>query len=163
MEDMTTISLQKSDRDVLEKADQIEKSLWANALSSKEIVALAGYMDAYEANLGTTILNEGGMDGCMLLVVSGRVEILKCGSGNAMKTVATIGPGQSFGEMTLIDGEPRSASALAATHVSLLLLSKENFTRLVDEEPKLGAAFLLKLAVSMSRRLRQTTETLVEL
>jgi CRP-like cAMP-binding protein len=73
-----------------------------------------------------------------------------------------IGPGKTFGEMSLIDGEPRSASAIALDDSKVLVLTEENFHRLVYQYPHLGAMVLLKLAQLMSQRLRQTSDLLVD-
>ncbi|MDB4443781.1 cyclic nucleotide-binding domain-containing protein [bacterium] len=73
-----------------------------------------------------------------------------------------VGPGRIFGEMSLIDGEPRSASALAATYVTMPVFSKDNFVRLTKESPSFGVTVALKLAKLMSQRLRQTTGRLID-
>ena len=155
--------LKKVDHSILARADRIGKIPWFAHLSHRQAVSLAGYTGFYETEPGSTILHEGGDDGCMLLVDSGRVEILKSESDAGMKPVATIGPGQSFGEMSLIDGQPRSASAVAVTQVSLLMLSREDFTHLSEEDPSLGVALLFRVAHVMSQHLRKTTGRLVEL
>ena len=162
MKEMGAAHLKKCDQSILARANRISEIRWFDHLTHKQTVLLAGYMDSYEADQGSTILHEGDSDAHMVLVNSGRVEILKSESQDKTKPVATIGPGDSFGEMSLIDGQPRSASAVAITRVSLLMLSREDFTRLSEEDPKLGVTLLFKMAHLMSQHLRQTTGQLVE-
>ena len=162
MDEKALTHLKQCDCSILARAELIDKIRWAEHLTHKQTVSLAGYMDSYEVDSGETILHEGGADAHMGLVASGSVEILKGGITAGAKPVATLGPGQSFGEMSLIDGRPRSASAIAASSVSLLMLSKEDFTRLGEEDPRLAVAVFFKLATLMSQHLRETTGRLVE-
>ena len=78
------------------------------------------------------------------------------------KTLAVIETGKPFGEMPLIDGEPRSATARATVDSKILTLTQDDFRTLSNEHPRLGAILLTKLAELMSYRLRQTSGLLVE-
>ncbi|MFW5864201.1 MAG: hypothetical protein ACOCVT_02005 [bacterium] len=65
--------------------------------------------------------------------------------------------------MSLIDGEPRSASLYAKSDtVILLVMSKENFRELLEESPQIGVQILWKLSLAMSKRLRMTSGVLIE-
>ena len=78
------------------------------------------------------------------------------------KPLARIETGKPFGEMSLIDGEPRSATAKAKVDSKVLTLTQDDFRTLSEEHPRLGAILLMKLAELMSYRLRQTSGMLVE-
>jgi len=80
----------------------------------------------------------------------------------AAKHVTAIGVGKVIGEMSMIDGNPRSASAIAAADTILVTLSKESMDLLFKEKPYVGLKLLKKIAFSMSQRLRQTTGILVD-
>jgi len=84
------------------------------------------------------------------LVRSGRVEIRKAG-----RAIETIDPGELFGEMALIDSEPRSASAVALEPTELIRIDGPTFATLVRDLPD----FALTVMRLMSRRLRATEET----
>ncbi len=90
------------------------------------------------------------------------MDILKESAHQERKLIATLGPGKIFGEMSVIDGSPRSADAEASTETILMALSKEDFDRLLNDKPSLGAKMLKKIAISMSHRLRETTGILVD-
>jgi len=145
-----------------ERGRMIEATRWVNEFTWEQIKALASFMDCYVVKKDALILREGEKDAHMLLLVSGMVHIVKRDSSGVEKIIATRGPGETSGEMSLIDGEPRSASAVAATEVTLLALSQENFIRLNDEFPGLGVRLVLKIAKLMSQRLRQADGKLID-
>ena len=64
--------------------------------------------------------------------------------------------------MSLIDGWPRSASAVAVEDSTMLVLTKDNFEHLLSDQPQLGSQILMKLAGLLSQRLRMTNWVLVE-
>jgi CRP/FNR family transcriptional regulator/CRP/FNR family cyclic AMP-dependent transcriptional regulator len=65
-------------------------------------------------------------------------------------------PGEFFGEMSLLDGEPRSATVKAETDLRLMVISRANFWRLLREVPELTQ----KMLVNLSRRLRDLENAL---
>ncbi|KPJ95723.1 MAG: hypothetical protein AMS18_02380 [Gemmatimonas sp. SG8_17] len=140
----------------------IFKTEWSEVLSWGAALTFAEYVDAFEARKGVEIFRQGQIGHYLCLLVEGRVEIVKQDSSGDRKTLAMIGPGKTFGEMSLIDGEPRSASAIALDDSKVLVLTEENFHRLVYQYPHLGSMVLMKLAKLMSQRLRQTSDLLVD-
>ena len=154
--------LTRSDHDLAERTAMIETTRWTDGFTHSQLETLARYMESFEVDEGRTILAEGGRDGHMLLIVSGKLNVVKSDGHGDPKIIATIGPGRTFGEMSLFDGEPRSASAVAASKVTFLLLSRESFERLIEMFPTLGVAIYAKLAKLLSQRLRQTTGRLID-
>jgi len=88
--------------------------------------------------------------------------IVKHDAAEHGKVVATLGPGQTIGEMALLDGQPRSASVVAAEDLVLLVFTRAALEHLVEEKPSLAVKVLWKLARVLSQRLRQTSGALVE-
>jgi CRP-like cAMP-binding protein len=72
----------------------------------------------------------------------------------APETRVSLGPGAFFGEMSLLDGGPRSATIVAETPVRLLVISRRNFSVLLEDVPGLTQSLL----VTLSRRVRQAEE-----
>lgn len=140
----------------------LEDSQMFGDLEWPEIQALAGYMQAYRADRGTTLFREGDGGSYLCLVVKGSVDICKEDRARETKVVATVGSGKTLGEMAMVDGEPRSATAVAAAPTTLAVLTRENFTRLTQEKPGLAAKVLLKVARLLSQRLRLTSGVLVD-
>ncbi|MFP5327116.1 MAG: cyclic nucleotide-binding domain-containing protein, partial [Acidimicrobiia bacterium] len=75
----------------------------------------------------------------------GQAKVVKGG-----RKTATLGPGQYFGELALLDGQVRSASVVAETDMELLVLGRREFTGLIDEVPSIAH----KLLAAMALRLR---------
>ncbi len=131
-------------------------------LTRSEVQLLANYMRAYEAKKNTVIFKEGDKGMFMCIVSTGRVDILKEGQEREQKKVATVRPGKSMGEMSLLDELPYSATAVAKEDTQLLLLTRMNFERLSTGQPVLCNIVLRQIARLMSLRLRQTTGVLLD-
>ncbi|MBI5596163.1 MAG: Crp/Fnr family transcriptional regulator [Elusimicrobia bacterium] len=95
----------------------------------------------------------------MFVVISGRVKIFLSGNGRRQKTFAYLGAGDFFGEMAVITGKTRSASAEAVEPTSLLMIHKRDFRRLLETDPKLS----LYLLEAVSTRLHQADEEISDL
>jgi CRP/FNR family cyclic AMP-dependent transcriptional regulator len=107
---------------------------------------------------GEVILKEGEEAAGFYIVASGRVEVVK-GLGGPKETVlATLGPGDFFGETALLDGYPRSASIRALEDSECLVMTRWDFLAGLKSSPDMAAQVLRTLA----RRLRQTDARLTE-
>lgn len=127
-----------------------------------DIETLSNYMQAYEAGKGSTLFAEGEIGDFLCLIVEGKVDVFKEDVHQKMKNVASVGPGKTLGEMAIIDGEPRSATAIVAEPAMLAVLTMANFERIVHEKPALATKILLKIARLLSQRLRRTSGQLVD-
>ena len=127
-----------------------------------QIATLAGYMGLYRAPPGTTIFREGDRGEYMCVLIEGQLEMHKEDSSGAKKVVATMTPGKTMGEMAMVDGEPRSATAIVSREAVLVVLTRENFTLLSHEKPALAMKIMFIIARMLSQRLRQTSGTLVD-
>jgi CRP-like cAMP-binding protein len=114
------------------------------------------YKIARETDLaaGQAIFTKAEAADHMFIVISGRVKIFTRSASKKRKTFAYLKKGDFFGEMGLLEGLPRSASASAVEPSRLLLLRKADFKRLLISDPKL-AYFLLQ---TVCARLRQANE-----
>ena len=128
-------------------------------LPQQDMRALAsrGRMRTYPA--GTTIFSEGERGDSLHVVVEGRVRITVTSGSGDEATVAMVGPGDCFGELSLLDGRPRSASAVASTNTKTFVVTREAFTGWVNERPAAALAIL----ETLSLRLRRTDEALADL
>ena len=146
-------------------ADQIYglvgRSLFFAEFSREDISILAGYMDVFRVQPGEIIITEGDGGDYMLLIVEGYVDILKKGMRQEQQHMTTVGPGMTLGEMSMIDGEPRFASCVAAERSTVAVLTREALARIILEQPVLGAKILMELVLMLSKRLRQTSAKLV--
>ncbi|HEY9200367.1 MAG TPA: cyclic nucleotide-binding domain-containing protein [Gammaproteobacteria bacterium] len=142
-------------------ANYLELTRWAKDFSWDEICHISEHMSAYSASKGTVIFDEGAEDSTLGIVIRGKIDIIKRQSGSRANVIASILPSQSFGEMSLLDGEPRSAQAVAATDVELLLLTRKDLFKLREQHPKLAFDLLWLVSRMLSQRLRRTSGNLV--
>lgn len=147
---------------LLEKSNLIESTQWANEFSFPQVKKLAACMDVYQVPKETSLFYEGDKTNYLVLIVKGQVHVVKFDSRNKPKRIATLGAGKTIGEMTLIDGEPRSASAVTATDVTLMVMTVDHFNRLINEWPGVAVILVLKIAKLMSQYLRQTSGRLID-
>ncbi len=104
---------------------------------------------AYQA--GEPIFSKADSGSQMFIVLKGRVKIFSPSQARKRKTLAYLEPGEFFGEMALLGGKIRSASAQASSDTSLLVISRSDFKRLLISDPQL-TCFLLR---RVSERLRR--------
>ena len=145
-----------------ELAEKLESTRWAIDFSWKQLCGISEHMEAYTVTKNTTIFEDGSKDNTMGILVTGKLNIIKQEPGKDSVSIANILPSQSFGEMSLIDGEPRSARIVASTDAELLLLTKEELFKLVDANPTLAFKLLWMISYMMSQRLRKTSGGLLE-
>jgi len=126
-----------------------------------EIGLLSQFMQVYRADPGAEIIREGETGDCMVFLIDGRIEVFKQDRWNAPRLIALVLPGQSFGEMSMIDGEPRFASCVAGESCTIAVLSRDSLARIILEQATLGSKILMELVLMLSQRLRQTSSKLL--
>jgi CRP/FNR family cyclic AMP-dependent transcriptional regulator len=126
-----------------------------------EIRLLARFMTAYQVPAGAEIIHEGDPGDYLLLIIEGDVDVFKNDREGNRKRIAIVGPGKTLGEMSMIDGAPRFSTCIAASATTFSLLTREDLTRIIADQPMLGAKILMQLVVMLSQRLRQTSDKLV--
>jgi CRP/FNR family cyclic AMP-dependent transcriptional regulator len=129
--------------------------------SSGEVQALAHFMHAYRAETGVEIIREGDGGDFMLMLIEGRAEVYKRDRWNTPQLLATVEAGRTLGEMSMIDGDARFATCLAAEPTLIAVLDRESLARIIVEQPLLGAKILMELVLMLSQRLRNTSERLL--
>jgi CRP/FNR family cyclic AMP-dependent transcriptional regulator len=100
---------------------------------------------------GEVIFAEGEKGDCMFAVLEGEIDLRKAGL-----TLETVLPGSVFGEMALIDQEPRSATAIARTGCRVAAVSQRRFTLLVQQTP----FFALQVMHILAERLRRADQAI---
>lgn len=142
-------------------ADMLDETKWGKDFSRQEIDMIAKYMSLQNFKQGDYIFEQGERQNFMAFIVDGKVDIIKESADSLEMIVVTLLPRTYFGEMSFVDDEPRSASAVARGQVTLLFLTTENFNRIADDYPKLAFKIMRNIAKMISQRLRMTTGKLV--
>lgn len=133
--------------EMLEKA-----SIWSG-LDKKDLKFIAKLSKERKYETGDVIVKKGEGGVGFYLILEGSVEIRSDGT-----TFSKFGPGQFFGEMSVIDNQPRSADVVAVEPSKCLILSAWSFNALISEHPKIA----LKILQEFVRRLRSTNKALSE-
>jgi CRP/FNR family cyclic AMP-dependent transcriptional regulator len=105
---------------------------------------------------GAIIVYEGDPGDALFVVRSGEVKVVLIGDDGREVLLNVLNVGNHFGELSLIDGRPRSAHVVATQPSSLLVLRRTDFRRQVDASPQVAWG----LMVELSRRLRQADGTI---
>jgi CRP/FNR family transcriptional regulator, cyclic AMP receptor protein len=145
-----------------ERADALESTPWSLRLSWSDEQGIGHYLKSYRLVTGTALFREGDHDAFVAIVIDGALEIRKEDRDAQPHVVARLGRGKMVGEMSLIDGAPRSATAIAAEPTEILVMSKEDFERMCVAKPDLALKYTLMIAEAIAQLLRQTTGRMVD-
>jgi len=107
---------------------------------------------------GGVIAREGETNRCMYLTEAGSVRIIKNFDAPDSVTLATLGPGEFFGEMCILETLPRSATAQAAGPAKVVSVDSMAFYHLYQKIPAQHSVLILNIARDLSRRLRHLDE-----
>lgn len=140
----------------------LDQCQWNPDLSWEQLLRVAKHFKALHANKGEAILHEGFHDTSIAVIARGSVNIIKKDSHEHDRTIATIGTGKTLGEMSFVDGEPRSANCIAAADTVILVLTKAEFEQLLIDCPKLACRIVMRISRTLSQRLRKASGQLIE-
>src|ERR1041384_8373261 len=115
-------------------------------------------MQTVRFNAGDTILSEGEAGSTAFLITTGSVEV-SLGEGTTAKTVGTLRAGNVFGEMSLIDPGPRSATVKATSDTECIVTTYDEFIASTQSNPGRAVEFMQPLV----RRLRQMNERMAKM
>jgi CRP/FNR family cyclic AMP-dependent transcriptional regulator len=124
--------------------------IWLFSTSSaKDIRTIRKALEEVTVPPGRVLCEQGTIGREFFLIVKGQASVKR----NNRK-VATLGPGQYFGELALLDRRPRSASVISDTEMNLLVLGQRQFNGVLDSVPALAR----KMLAAMATRLREADE-----
>lgn len=132
-------------------------------MTEQELGDLLGAAEVRVHGAADRIVAEGTPSDCLFLLEEGAVRVEKASSVGPV-LIATMGePGDFFGEMSLIDILPRSADVRAEGPVRLLAFPKRKLAEIFARLPRLQVNLILNIARSLSLRLREADDRIVEL
>lgn len=106
-------------------------------LSKRHLRRLAEHADVISFRDREFVVRQDQAGGTFYVILEGEAKVLRDG-----RTINTLGPGDFFGEISLLDGGPRTADVVATTPLSAIRIFKRAFDRMVAEEPGVAAAIL---------------------
>jgi CRP-like cAMP-binding protein len=126
-------------------------------LSPQEAAHVVARMHLIPFVAGSTVLREGEgrQSDYLLLVLEGELQVdTRAGGAGDTLPISVLGPGSIVGEMSLLDGAPRSATCTALTGVLTAGLSRKGLELLIEQQPRTAAKLLMGLAQRLADRLR---------
>jgi len=132
-----------------EKANLLDQVDLFAGLGGISLEAIAGHAIEVEFAPGHPIVRQGEVGAGFFLVVSGAARVIRDGD-----EIARLGPGEFFGELALLDRQPRIATVAADGPTTCLAIASWEFEQLLDEQPRLALGILRAVV----RRLRAMSE-----
>lgn len=129
-------------------------------LAPDDLAVLAGVLERREYPQGAELFHEGDPGDVMYILARGSVTIRLARQGAPPMRLATLQPGVMFGEMALLEWQPRSADAVAEDDVVVYALPAESFIQLAGDHPQLSQQLMLNIARELAARLRVTSAQL---
>jgi uncharacterized membrane protein len=126
------------------------------ALDDSAVEELCGYLHPVEFKGGSSLFRVGDSGDAMYIIESGRVRITVTDADGREVILASLGHGDFFGEMAMLDGHGRSADATVTEDSRLAVLTRENFLTFVSSD----ARIVLEMLSAITRRLRRTDDLL---
>jgi len=133
------------------------------ALSDDVLAHLASTLSVQAPEAGEVVFREGDAANAMFVVLHGEMEVLKKSKRATEARVALLGPGDWFGEMSIVDIQPRSATVRALAPGRLLRVSAADLDALYRYDLRSYSLIVLNLARELSRRLRVADGILADL
>ncbi len=123
------------------KVDTLRAVRLLASCTGRELAEVAAVAVPASLPAGTVLTREGQVGGLAYVLETGTCDVVRKG-----RTVATLGPGDVVGELSLLDGGPRTATVVAATDLEVLEIASRDFQRLLRQAPRLRRSLLAALA-----------------
>ena len=160
MENLVSLDDGGANRDAT--VEHIRKVQFLSDLEADEIKMLAEWSRTYSAKEGDTIFNEGSEITNLCFLVEGRVSISKQVSPFESVKISDIDAGGVIGEIGIIDGETVSATVKASQDSIIVIITGQDFDKMIEQNGLLGSKILRKIARIVTAKLRNTTSMLAD-
>ena len=137
----------------MELIEQLKASRLFSGIDENDLRDLLALMARQHIPAGTVLFEKDAAGDAMYIILSGRVRIYLTDTNQREYTLRRYGPAQIFGEFSLLDQKPRSASAAALEDTEVLVLNRETFLDFIPKRPQVGLAMMDTLV----DRVRYTT------
>jgi CRP/FNR family cyclic AMP-dependent transcriptional regulator len=131
------------------KADALARCPFFAGLSRNELIELAKVSEDMEVEEGKALTREGKSGSEFFVIIEGDVSVTKGG-----EEVRTLGPGDFFGEIALLEDTPRTATVTATSPLRFFVLTRQAFRSLLAHQPQLEE----KVTTALQERVRSTSD-----
>ncbi len=126
-------------------APDLKKYSILSEMNDEMLAVFSGYLMARRFKQGSLIFVEEMQGESLFFIESGIISLTKMAAEGAEKRLAQLGPGESFGELAVIDAGPRAVTARAIEDTETLIFSRAGLVRLSMERPDIAVVFVLSL------------------
>lgn len=134
------------------KAEALGRTTLFAGLSKKELGALAKVTEDLEVSAGKELTREGETGREFFVIVEGEAEVTKDG-----QSIRTLGPGDFFGEIALLEHTPRTATVTATSELRFFVLTSQAFWSVLDKQPDVQREVLRALALRQASQVDDPT------
>jgi CRP/FNR family transcriptional regulator, cyclic AMP receptor protein len=140
-------------------SDVLSRAPLFSALDDDAAATLRASMTEVTLPRGETLFREGDSGDCLYVITDGKIKLGRAATDGRENILAILCPGEMFGELSLFDPKPRTATAVAVVDSTLMSLGHEALDQLLTGRPAVAESMLAALA----QRLRRTNESLADL
>jgi CRP-like cAMP-binding protein len=139
--------------------DVVRKAPLFSGLDEQTAETLIGTMNPQRLERGDVLFHEGDQGDRLYVIGEGKIKLGRTSSDGRENLLAILGPGEMFGELSLFDPGPRTATATAVAETQVVSMGNEQLKEFLAQRPGVAATLLAALA----RRLRRTNDVLADL
>jgi CRP-like cAMP-binding protein len=124
-------------------------------LDENALITLSHLFEEKEYLQDNIIFEEGSIGTSMMIIAQGKVRVSQKANTETEEALKVLRTGEIFGEMALLEDLPRSATIIAHTNAIIVSIERPNFLKFLEQDSKNGVKIMLKLAKTLSSRLRE--------
>lgn len=133
------------------------------SFSAEELAPMLHHMAVVQVDADEVVFEEGDIGNAWYVVRAGTLAVRKRMRNGPDHDMAVLEPGESFGEMSLLDDSPRLATVVACTPAELVCLPRTGFARIVDSRSPAAMRLILTMAAVVCARHRELTHVLSDM
>lgn len=147
----------------MENVELLKKIEIFKGLTSLEIIKVGKLIKSKDYKAGGQVVKAGDEGESLFIVKDGEVRVSNLDKGGKEEALATLGLGDHFGEVSLLDRQPRSADVYADSDAKLLEISKKDLEGLLSSDENIALKVYKAFAIALCKRLRSSNENLIYL
>ncbi len=120
-------------------------------LNDKELERIAKLGTRQKHKKGNVVVIEQESGAALFVIISGKVKVVRMDENGREVILSIFGPGEFFGEMSLLDGLARSASVVATTKAELFMIHRRDFLQMLNDYPSIAISLLSELAMRLRK------------
>lgn len=129
-------------------------------LNEEQLGSLKQHVEARDLLPKEVVFEQGDKGDAIYFIVKGEIDVLLDTGFDERLRLATLGKGNSFGEMSIVDKLPRSATVMATTYARVLSIDSDAFEEILTSRPEVGVVLLWQFCRFLSEHLRENNDTM---